>query len=707
MKRDCTDGVREAEEPNERLSVIERLHRWRATAPRRQGAILRLVLAALLGVSAAYGALLFRLLINTVKRLAFPQGSAAKEAWYRRLFSPAVGGAIVGPLVHFLAREAKGHGVPEVKDACTNRGGRIRARVAAIKTLASGICIGSGGSVGREGPIVQIGASMGSALGQRFGLRGADLVDFVAAGSAAGIAATFNAPIAGVVFAVEVILGRGSPRHFGPLVVASVTATAITHAHLGKSPAFPVSAYTLQSGWELPLYVLLGLIAGLVGVAFTRGLYLLEDLWEKLPGPPYLHTPVGGLIVGAIAIHFPQLLGVGYELIESVLGATKHGLPLDQGSMQLTLVALIALKIFATGSTIGSGGSGGVFAPSLFLGASLGTAFGGVAQRWMPAGTLAPPSAYALVAMGAVVGATTHAPLTAILIVFELCDRHSIILPLMLSTVIGTVVAMALCRESIYTMKLVRRGARLGAGSAPAERVRNVEVIEIMQPLVAWVSPSASLATIVERAHENDTHDVYVVGPKRHVLGVVTMDDVASHIEDHAPHRRRLRAAALMHGVATVTTSSSLENCMAALQERLREELPVVNDDGKLVGSVTKGDLLAYYSRELLRQEAAFDMIHDEAADPHHEEIVLADGEVRDTVEVGGEMVGKTLRELDLRTRFGVNVYAIRDPRGQAEIPHPQRPLVAGDTLAVVGSRSEVEHLRTLSAPPQRPKKNT
>lgn len=672
-----------------------RVQRWKARAP-QQGAVFRLVFAAALGLCTGYGALLFRLLIHNLTRLAYPADMALSKLralpWWRKLLPPAVGGAIVGPAVRLLAPEAKGHGVPEVKDACENLGGRIRTRVAVVKTLASGITIGSGGSVGREGPIVQIGSSLGSAFGRFIGLRGRGLVDFVAAGAAAGIAATFNAPIAGVVFAIEIILGRGSPRHFSPLVVASVAATVITHLHLGKSPAFVVPPYALISGWELLLYVLLGVLAGLVGVAFTRSLYLMEDLWERLP-LVYVHGALGGLIVGTTALWFPEVLGVGYALIEGVLGVGEQ-MALTLPAMETHLLLLIAFKLFATGTTIASGGSGGVFAPSLFLGASLGGAFGGAASRLMPSGVMASPSAYALVAMGGVVGATTHAPLTAIVIVFELCDRHSIILPLMLVTVIATALSMALHRESIYTEKLTRRGSGRGGQHSPAERVRATRVGEVMQPIAAWVKPSARLETIVDRGHAHDTHDVYVVDAHRQVLGVVTMDDIASHIQDRPAQRRRLRASTLMHAVATVTAETSLADCMVALQERRREELPVVDARMRLIGSISRGDLLAYTSREVLRHEAVLDLV--EADHAAHAEIVLADGEVRAIVDVGGELCGKTLRELDLRTRLSINVYALSEG-DRVVMPDPNAPLRRGQKLLVVGHAPEIEHLRELA----------
>ncbi|MBW2737027.1 MAG: chloride channel protein, partial [Deltaproteobacteria bacterium] len=657
-------------------------------------ALVRLLVAVTLGLLSAYGALVFRALIGFVRKLAFPTGlsPAALKAlpWYRVVLPPAVGGLIVSPLVHFFAPEAKGHGVPEVKDACARLGGRIRPRVALVKILASGITIGSGGSVGREGPIVQIGAGLGSLLGRLTNMRGQYLIDFVAAGAAAGIAATFNAPIAGVMFAIEVILGRGSPRHFGPLIIAAVVATVVTHHHLGASPAFAVPAYTLASAWELPLYALLGLLAGGVGVAFTRGLYGLEDAWELVPLPPYALGVFGGAAIGTMALAFPEVLGIGYGLIEQVLGMS--GTPVDLSAFPTAgyLLVLVVMKIVATGTTIGSGGSGGVFAPSLFLGASLGGAFGGLAQHWMPADKIASPSAYALVGTGALVGATTHAPLTAILIVFELCNRHSIILPLMFATILGTTLAMWLMGESIYTLKLVRRGASANSNNASAV-VRTAAVTELMLPNPPRVRPSATMGQIVDRAHEGETQHVYITDDKRHLLGVVSMEDVASHVGDKASLRRKLRARSLMHPAETVTTTDNLDRCLQLLQNRLRYELPVVDTEQRLVGRITRADLLGYYNREVLRRDAVMSMVEGDAALAADDTIAcLGNGEAIGEIPVGGALLGKTLQELNLRMRLGINVYAIRRGKEVDHVPSPAEPLQRGSLLLVIGPESEV-----------------
>jgi CIC family chloride channel protein len=440
-------------------------------------------------------------------------------------------------------------------------------------------------------------------------------------------------------------------------------------------------------------------LAGLVGVAFTRGLYGLEDIWERLPAPFFLKGALGGAVIGLVALRYPEVLGVGYELIEGVLGTGLEPMSALSTSVALHLLMLIAVKIFATGTTIGSGGSGGVFAPSLFLGTCLGGAFGEAARQWMPAETVAPPAAYALVGMGGVVGATTHAPLTAILIVFELCNRHSIILPLMLTTVVSTLLSMTLFGESIYTMKLVRRGVRLsGDGNAPAARIGQALVREVMEPGANYVHPSARVEQILARAIDGDVHEVYVVDHKRSVLGVVSMDDVAAHIQDRPARRRELRAHLLMRAVPTITAEVPLTEAMDELSRRHCEELPVVDLAGKLIGVLHRGDLLAYYNRELLRHEAVLDLVRDAKQDPHHEHIALDPDELPELITVGPGLAGKTLRELDLRVRFGITVYAIRDERGRAKVPSPSERLIEGETLVVVGPKAELAHLEQLAA---------
>jgi CIC family chloride channel protein len=279
--------------------------------------------------------------------------------WYLKLLIPTAGGAVVGPLIYYFAREAKGHGVPEVMEAVAMRGGAIRPRVVVIKSLASAISIGTGGSVGREGPIVQIGSAAASTIGQLLGLTGQRLRVLLACGASAGIAATFNAPIAGVFFSVEIILGNYAIATLTPLILSSVAATAVSRAYLGDIPAFFIPPHVMISVWEILFYAVLGALAGVAADAFTKTLYAAEDMFDYVKVPEYIKGAIGGTLIGVGLLCFPQIYGVGYETITKLLN----------GQEVLTIaLALVGVKILATSMTIGSGGSGGIFAPSLFIG---------------------------------------------------------------------------------------------------------------------------------------------------------------------------------------------------------------------------------------------------------------------------------------------------------------------------------------------------
>ncbi|HDL02675.1 MAG TPA: chloride channel protein [candidate division Zixibacteria bacterium] len=337
-------------------------------------------MSVVVGLGTGFGAILFIKLIEYFKELFF--GSSAEmltsflgEFNYWIALIPMAGGLLVGPIVFKFASEAKGHGVPEVMLAVARKGGIIRARVALAKAVASAICIGSGGSAGREGPIVQIGSAVGSAIGQVFKMSAARTKILVGCGAAAGISAVFNAPIAGVIFSLEIILGDYTIKTFSPVLLASVVASVVTRSFFGNHPAFEVPDYSLVSAWEIPLYVILGGFCGTIAVLFTTSLHKTEVFFDRLKVVPMLKPAIGGLMLGIIGIYFPQIFADGYDTIRLTL----------YGNMivWLTLV-LIFLKIIATNLTLGSGNSGGIFAPSLFIGAVAGGTFGYFAHALFP-----------------------------------------------------------------------------------------------------------------------------------------------------------------------------------------------------------------------------------------------------------------------------------------------------------------------------------
>jgi CIC family chloride channel protein len=452
-----------------------------------------LILGIVVGVLGGLGAVGFRVLIGLLRTLAYGNDgnfltALESHTWWYCIIIPVLGGAVVGPMIYFLAREAKGHGVPEVMEAVTLKSGVIRNRVVAVKSLASALSIAVGGAVGREGPIVQIASAIGSGVGQIMRVSDGRMRILVGCGTAAGIAATFNAPLAGVMFALEVILGEFAIATFSPIILSAVIATAVSRHFLGDIPAFTVPAYELVSAWELGLYGLLGICAGLVAVGFTTFLYKVEDAVDAIKFPEYLKTPVMGALLGALGLLFPHVLGVGYEGMELAL----HG-----KLVWWLLFMLIAVKIFATSLTIAGGMSGGIFAPSLFIGAMLGGGFGYIMHSFLPDIT-AGPGAYAIVAMAAVVAGTTHGPLTAFLILFEMTGTYTIILPLMITCVIATLVARTVRGESIYTLKLIRRGLDIRAGQE-MNLMRSLKVQEAMSREVGSIPQNMTLGEFQAR----------------------------------------------------------------------------------------------------------------------------------------------------------------------------------------------------------------
>jgi CIC family chloride channel protein len=400
-------------------------------------------------------------------------------------------------------------------EAVINRGGRIRSRVAAVKILASSISIGSGGSVGREGPIVQIGATLGSVLGQRLSMPQDWIKSLVACGAAAGISATFNAPIAGVFFAHEVILGRMFTRHFGFVVMSSVIAGVIAHAFLGDMQSFSIPTYSLVSNWELGLYFLLGITCALIAVLFIRTLYRVEDIFDSIKLPEYLKPAVGGVLIGAIGLYSPYLFGVGYDGVEqAILGEIDI----------IALAALLLLKILATSITLGSGFSGGVFAPSLFLGAMYGGLFGKVCSNLLP-GVVAPSGAYAVVGMAAVFSGAARAPITSIIILFEMTRDYAIILPLMLAVVVSTLVAYRINPINIYSEKLLRRGVSLKT-EEEVDILEKVYVSEVMTKDFPTVKPDMTLYEISEEFVKSKHHGFPVVDKSGKLKGIITLADV-------------------------------------------------------------------------------------------------------------------------------------------------------------------------------------
>lgn len=569
-------------------SKIPRLHMNRH--------VVSLILAVIIGILSGYGAVLFRFVIQFIQ-WCFYQNKADILTFAHtvhpalKIGMPALGGLIVGILVYFGAREAKGHGVPEVMEAVVLKDGFIRKRVAVVKILASAICIGSGGSVGREGPIVQIGSSIGSSIAQLFKVSRIHMKTMVGCGAAAGIAATFNAPIAGVLFSLEIILGDFGLMSFSPVVLSSVTATTISRYYFGDLPAFDIPEYSMTSLWEYSFYPVLGVVTGLVGLAFTTVLYKAEDLFDLVRMPEWLKPALGGALLGLIFLRFPHVFGVGYGSINLTL----------VNQMGLSLVfALILIKMLATSLTIGTGGSGGIFAPSLFIGAMTGGTFGILVHTLFPEITSS-SGAYALVAMGGVVSGTTHAPITAILILFELTGQYSIILPLMITCILSTIVASSLKHGSIYTIKLLRRGVNIETGRE-VNVLQRLLVKDCMQHMGVTIPESMNLRQIIETFKSHNAPYLHVLNEDQELTGIISFRDIRPILDEESLLQLIIAKDIATTRLVTTTPEETLQQALEKVTSAGVSQLPVIQD-GRLVATLRECDITATYSQELIKRE--------------------------------------------------------------------------------------------------------
>jgi len=658
--------------------IRTRLQRSETVAP--------VALAVTVGALAAAGAIVLRQLIRAVQWLFFDQGERLGAAlgvpWAERLhllLAPAIGMVVVSWMVRRWAPEAQGHGVPEVQYAIRRLGGRIRTRVAAVKALASAISIGSGGSVGREGPIVQIGSSLGSSVGRAAGLGQGRTRIMVAAGAAGAIAATFNAPIAGVMFAMEVILGSFAARSFGLVVIASVTSTAISQAVLGSEPAFRlVETFTLVSDWEFLLYLGLGVFTGLIALAYVQSVYWFEDSFDAWKVSPSLKALVGGLGVGALGLFGSELIfGIGHEGVELAL----------QGEMALGLMfGLVLLKILATSVTLGAGGSGGVFAPALFIGAMAGGAFGKVANQLLPNLT-GPPGAYALVGMAALFAAAAHAPITAIIILFEMTDNYRIILPLMFAVVVAHLVASAIYQDSIYSIKLRRKGAL----TAPQQEMGILDLVlvtDAMSPEFETVSPELPLVGLADVAREGKVRSWLVMGPEEDLLGIVTETDLEGAIVSGRAEDTTV-GDIMTTGLTTCTPGEPLRIAFRRFANRAVFQIPVVEeDDPRKVAGVLRRNELLWAFKELADEHQSLLQRTGVEVTPRHGDSVQMEVQVREGQE---DLCFRRIREIPLPK--GTLIVLLR--RGErAVVPKGDTRVEPGDVLVLLTTRDQEDAVR-------------
>lgn len=654
--------------------------------------------ALIIGTLAGYGTIIIRYLIKYISEISFSSADSFLEAviatpWYLRLGIPAAGGLIMGPILYYFSKESRRSGVPDVMQSVMVRGGYIRPRVAIVKAITTAIAIGTGGSVGREGPIVQIGSSIGSSIGQFFRVSHQRLKTFVGCGAAAGIAAAFNAPIAGALFAVEIILQDFAFAQFSPIVISSVMATVISHHFAGNFAEFQVPTYTLVSYHELIFYFMMAFCLAVVGVVFTKVLFKVEDLFEKhVPLPDYLKPAIGGLLIGIIALKFPQIMGIGYESINNAL----HGKTLG-----VLALVLILIKIFSTSISLGAGSSGGIFAPSLFLGAMTGVTFGSMVHRLFPDMT-GGPGAYALVAMGGLVAAVTHAPITAIIMIFELTNNYSVILPLMITCIISMIVSSSLQSESVYTLNLVRRKVHIKNGSE-TDIMRSIFVKRIYSKNFEWMEHTLKFNQVVDRLITAKNPYFPVLNGEKKLIGMISMQDIKEYLFEKDMLQDLLIADDIaVKNLITVRLGDNCQDVLEKLTRSILQGVPVVSDKDPtvLLGMLWRKDIYAAYNQEKERRNLASSFASKITMKNIDQTVQFMEGYSLTEIPVPKYFVGKSIKDLNIRAKFNVDVILIRGNSSEGSIvkamPSPEYIFSITDSILVMGEIGKINLLKSV-----------
>lgn len=627
-------------------------------------------MAILVGLTAGAGIWVFKRMIDLAHWAAFDWlGShlGILGRWQVAIL-PVIGGLAVGLIAKYLIGHEQHHGVAGVMESVALAGGRLRYKRIPAKAVAAALSIGSGASVGPEDPSVQIGANAGSMLGQWLRLSDERRRLLVAGGAAAAVAAAFNAPIAGVFFTLEVILGEISGSGLGMIVISAVVSSVFTQAVAGTQPAFSVPAYAFNSAWELPLYLGLGLLAGPVAAMYVRLLYGFQDLFAQLHLPNFLKPALAGLGVGLAGVFLPQIFGVGYPTIERILAGKEQSF--------WFLILLLAAKIVLTPLSIAGGFKGGVFAPALFLGAALGGAYGLLSERLFPGLGIQPP-AFAMVGMGALLAGAVHAPLTAILLLFEMTHDYRIILPLMFSVAVSLLIAQWLRRDSVYTLGLARKGIRL-------ERGRDVEVMEtltvgeVMQTDPITLLNTDNLAQASEKLFHTRHHGAAVVDQYGNLTGIFTIQDL-DRIKPEDWQTATVGETCTRQPLVGFP-DETIGTALRRMSTKDIGRLPIVEKDDprKLAGMLRRVDMVRAYDIALTRRATQRHQVREAQLDAFTPESVKV---TEVTIQPGALCAGKMIKEIDWPE--DCLIASLRRGR-QTIIPNGDTQLSAGDIMVIV-----------------------
>ena len=613
--------------------------------------------------------------------------SIQDEPPLERILIPVAGGLVVGLIGWIFKVRTRGGGINTIIQGVALRGGFIPLRTAAPRDAAAIVTISTGGSLGREGAMALLASAMGSHLGRRLKLTTQQTRILVCAAAAGALATVYNAPIGGALFALEILIGNFALDVLGPVVVVTVISTLVARSFMGELPRFEIPHYELVSAWELGPYLVLGVVTGFTARLFVKVLFSTQDVFERLPVSRWFKPAAGMLVLGLLGWQWPQVYGNGFEATNLTL---REQLPFT------LLLVLIPVKILASAVTFGSGGAGGLFTPSLLLGALVGGSFGYGVHYLFPEVT-ADYGAYALVGMGGVLAGITHAPLMAIMMIFEQTNSYQIILPLMFVCIVSHFTMRVARGQSLEQEALRRRGVVLPSGPEGSV-MQETRVYQVMHEDVEAVTSSAPFSEVVERFLNSQRNWLYVVDDDRRFIGAISLHAIKDILSDVEALSMVVAADLVTSEFEFVTPRERLSDTMDKFYRQNSERLPVL--DGiltrKLIGWISKRDLIGIYSQEILRKRQIMGHFVTTGDEGRRDMFVeLPEGFELRTVEIPPQLAGRTLLELAPRSRFSVHVIAVKRAdtflgRDSILMPDPNFALKAGDRLVVIGRFEDI-----------------
>lgn len=649
--------------------------------------------AAVVGLLGGALGVAFRFVVTALTELFMGEGAPidVELAWWECLLIPTAGGLLAGLVLRSVRYVRGPFGIGDVLELAMTRRGSIHPVRSLVQIASSGLSIASGASIGREGANSQFGATIASVLGRRLPNSRRSRTVLLGCGIAAGMASAYRAPIAAALFVMEVVLGNFAMDVLAPIVVASVISTLVTMAAFGLEPIYPLGGELALTAPPLVLSAaVLGIMCGFGGIVFRKALELGRAGFAMVPGPLPVRMMLGGVIVGAIGIWYPEVWGNGQTTIEAIASDPKHA------PTFFLLASLLVWKVVATSVTVGSGALGGVFTPTLVVGAAFGAAFARLID-FVAAGEH--HTEFALVGMAGLCAATTHAPITAIILVFELTGHYGLILPLMLCSILASITARMLDEDSIYSERLRERGHDFNRGLEELAIHQNY-VHDIMRRDATKIGDTTPFDDVLE-VFQNARHDtIYVVDAQQSLLGLVHLHDVKQFINDPT-----LGSVVIAADLTRPCPAAEPEESLAAIISRFDDpdldELPVVkgNGDRRLLGRVTRRDLVTCLSDEVLGERKLRAKLKI-AGDRDAKWIEMPPGALLARLPVPDDLVGRSLDSLDLTGTSGLHMLVIvqRDPLGREErlLPRPEVVLVAGMELVVFGGEAEIAAFRRL-----------